>query len=434
MTQTITINQQFIQALKDGVVPATGCTEPIAIAYGAATCMTELTNRKIKQVLVKVSPNVMKNAMAVIVPGTGEPGLLVAAAAGIISGNPNAGLSVIADMQPADVPAILELAHSGKVIAKTALVPDDLYVEVSITDEENTVTVAIAGGHTNIFSLKKDDQILVDKPRPAAHAVSESKQFLQGVTYSDVWQFAMSEPLENIAFMKAASEINMTLAKDGLTHEYGLKLGLSFDAAKKNNFGSGADGDLANKMLAYTTGASDARMGGAQLPAMSNSGSGNQGITATVPVTIAAEAMGATEEQLIRAQTLSHLTALYIHAFLPVLSAFCATDSAAMGAAAATTYLYDGQYETACDAIKNMAGDAAGMVCDGAGASCAMKVATSVSSMYRATNLALQGIVIPASNGLVCETIDDTIHAIGKLGTEGMKCTDPVVLDIMVNK
>ena len=425
---------QFIQALKDGVVPATGCTEPIAVAFGAATCMAQLTNRDIQSIEVRVSPNVMKNALAVMVPGTGEPGLLVAAAAGAIAGDAAAGLSVIEGLRATDLPTIIALAHSGKVTAKTALVPDDLYVEVTIKDLENTATVAIAGSHTNIFSLKKDNQILIDHPRPAAHASSESKQFLQTMNFKAVWDFAMHEPLAHIRFMKEAHNLNLALAQDGFTHDYGLQLGQSINGAKRNHFGSGTENDLGNRMIAYAAAASDARMGGAQLPAMSNSGSGNQGITATIPVSVAADAVQATEEQLIRAQTLSHLTALYIHSFLPVLSAFCATDSAAMGAAAGVVYLYDGTYEDACHAIQNMAGDAAGMICDGAGCACAMKVATAVSSMYRGVNLALQGIVIPNSNGLVCPTIDETIHGIGRLGTEALRETDSVILDIMLNK
>jgi Uncharacterized conserved protein len=227
--------------------------------------------------------------------------------------------------------------------------------------------------------------------------------------------------------MKQAADLNLALSKEGLAHNYGLQLGESLLDKEEQ-------ATLDNQIITYTVAASDARMGGANLPAMSNSGSGNQGISATMPVWVVAQHVQADEEQLIRALTLSHLTAIYIHAFLPVLSAFCAADSAAMGAAAGVVYLMNQDYDTACMAIKNMAGDSVGMVCDGAGCSCAMKVASSVSSMYRSTKLALKGIVIPASNGLVCDDIDATIRGIGKLGTEGLKGTDPVVLDIMMQK
>lgn len=430
----MTSNELFIKALKEGVRPATGCTEPIAVAYGAAVALDYLEDKNIQLIEVEVSPNVMKNALAVIVPGTGEPGLLVAAAAGAISGDPTADLKVIADLKQADVPQILALAHSGKVTAAVAPVEDTLYVEVKVSNSVETVEVFIAGGHTNIFLVKKDGEVVFAKDRPEPQAASKIKQGLQQVTFKDVWDFAVNEDLENIRFMKEAGELNLALAKDGLKNEYGLQLGRSYDNAIKVNFGSGMEADFSNKILAYTTAASDARMGGAQLPAMSNSGSGNQGITATVPVCVVADFVGATEEQLIRALALSHLTALYAHAFLPVLSAFCAVDTAAMGSAAAIVYLMNEDREKAESAIKNMAGDAPGMVCDGAGCSCAMKVATAVSSMYRSVNLALQGITIPPSNGLVCSCVDKTFHGIGELATEGMKLTDPVILDVMMAK
>ncbi|MFD1672378.1 serine dehydratase subunit alpha family protein [Agrilactobacillus yilanensis] len=425
---------QFIDVLKDGVVAATGCTEPIAVAYGAANGRAVLADQTIQKIEVKVSPNIMKNAMAVIVPGTGEPGLLVAAAAGALCGQADAGLSVIANMTPADVPAVLELAHSGRVSAQVAAVDDDLYVEVSLTTAKDTVRVCIAGAHTNIFLVEKNDTVLFSKERPSAHATSDFKAFMKTVTFADIWQFAHNVDLKSIAFMKDAATVNMALAEEGLHHDYGLKLGRSIDQASTSGFGSGMAADLGNRIVAYTAAASDARMGGAPLPAMSNSGSGNQGITATCPVCVVAQHVNADEETLVRGITLSHLTALYIHAFLPVLSAFCATDSAAMGAAAGVVYLMDDDFQTACRSINNMASDAAGMICDGAGCSCAMKVATSVASMYRSVNLALMQIAVPASNGLVCHQIDETIQAIGRLGTEGLAGTDPTILNIMVEK
>lgn len=431
---TTTNEGLFIQALKENVLPATGCTEPVAVAYAAATARTLIETTTIRQMTVLVSLNIMKNAMAVIVPGTGEPGLAIAAAAGLIAGDPASGLKVINQINAADLPAIKELAHSGKITVELASVEDDLYVEVQLVTEEDTVTVAIAGGHTNIFKIEKNGQLLQNDPKPAPHALSETKQALQHYQLKDIWAFALETPLEKIAFMKEAGNLNMRLAKEGLAQTYGLQLGQSLNQAKTFDFGSGMEADLSTKILAYSTAASDARMGGAPLPAMSNSGSGNQGISATVPVCVVAEHLQATEEELIRALTLSHLTAIYIHAFLPVLSAFCAADSAAMGSAAGISYLMTKDYDTAATAINNMAGDAPGMVCDGAGCGCAMKVATAISSMYRSVNLALQGIQIPATNGLVCQDVNDTIKGIGRLGTEGLKATDQTILDIMVSK
>lgn len=419
--------EKFIQALQEGVVPATGCTEPVAVAFGAATCMEHLSTRAVDEIDVKVSLNIMKNAMAVIVPGTGEPGLKVAAAAGALVGDATAKLKVICGICDDDVPKIKALAESGKVKVELADVEDDLYVDVKVVSGAESAQVWIAGDHTNIFKIEQNDKAIYEKDRPAPHAKSAIKEYLQTQKFANIWDFALNVPLEKIAFMKQAADLNLALSKEGLAHNYGLQLGESLLDKEEQ-------ATLDNQIITYTVAASDARMGGANLPAMSNSGSGNQGISATMPVWVVAQHVHADEEQLIRALTLSHLTAIYIHAFLPVLSAFCAADSAAMGAAAGVVYLMNQNYDTACMAIKNMAGDSVGMVCDGAGCSCAMKVASSVSSMYRSTKLALKGIVIPASNGLVCDDIDATIRGIGKLGTEGLKGTDPVVLDIMMQK
>ncbi|MQS75988.1 serine dehydratase subunit alpha family protein [Companilactobacillus halodurans] len=419
--------EKFIEALHEGVVPATGCTEPVAVAYGAAVCAKYLPSKKVDKIDVHVSLNIMKNAMAVMVPGTKEPGLQIAASAGALVGNPNAKLKVISKIKNSDLPEIKTLAHSGKVKVSLAKVDDDLYVDVTVVSGKDSVTVYIADDHTNIFKIVKNDQILYEKDRPKPHAKSALKLYMQTQKFENIWDFAMEIPLEKIAFMKKSADLNVALSKEGLTNSYGMNLGRSLveDSGKAT---------LENQILTYTVAASDARMGGATLPAMSNSGSGNQGISATVPVWVVAKENNSSEEKLIRALTLSHLTAIYIHAFLPVLSAFCAADSAAMGASVGACYLLGGDFETASMSIKNMAGDSVGMVCDGAGCSCAMKVASSVSSMYRGMKLAMKGIVVPSSNGLVCNDVDETIRGIGELGSQGLKETDPVILDIMMNK
>lgn len=417
--------EKFIQALHEGVVPATGCTEPVAVAYGAASCMKYLSDGVVDKIEVNVSLNIMKNATAVIVPGTGEPGLQIAASAGALIGDPEAKLKVIAGITQDDIPEIKQLAYSGKVQVKLAQVPDDLYVDVKITSGSENVQVWIAGDHTNIFRIEKNGEVIFKKDPPAPHAKSEIKLYMQTEKFKNIWDFATNVPIDKIGFMKQAADLNVALSDEGLHNKYGLQLGCSLINDNRT---------LDNQILTYTVAASDARMGGATLPAMSNSGSGNQGISATMPVWVVAQNLDVSDEKLIRALTLSHLTAIYIHAFLPVLSAFCAADSAAMGAAAGVMYLLEDDYEAACMAIKNMVGDSVGMVCDGAGCSCAMKVASAVSSMYRATQLARKGIVIPSSNGLVCDDIDATIRGLGVLGTEGLKETDPVILNIMMNK
>ena len=293
----------FLSALQQGVVPATGCTEPISIAYAAAVCMSYLESEqpskhkagcgaadKIESLSIKVSPNIMNNALAVIVPGTSEPGLVIAAAAGALVGLAQEGLGVISKLEACELAQIKEFASSGKITAELAAVEDDLYVEAVLIDKQgNKVECYIASEHTHIFKLVRNGCSLIEKERPAPHAISPIKQALQDCSFKEVWNFAHQIELEKISFINTAADLNMELAKIGLEQNFGLGLGRSIRQANDINFGGGMDADLCTKLIAYTSAASDARMGGALLPAMSNSGSGNQGITATVPGCVLAQ-------------------------------------------------------------------------------------------------------------------------------------------------
>ena len=271
--------------------------------------------------------------------------------------------------------------------------------------------------------------MIFKKEKVQSNEEASSVEFFKKRSFAEIWDFATSQNLEDISPLIKAQELNMTLASEGLSCDYGMGIGKAL-----RNHRSLSELSLEEQIVIYTAAASDARMGGCQHAAMTNSGSGNQGITATVPVCVFAQHRGVSEEKLIRALTLSHLTALYIHAFLPLLSAYCATDSAAMGAATGLIYLESEDQAKAEMAIKNMIGDAVGMIGDGAGFSCALKVVSSVSSMYRAVQLAQAGVVIPATNGIVSEEVEDCIHDLGRYVSSGMQNSDPVILDIMMNK
>lgn len=421
----------YLKALHKGVSVATGCTEPVAVAFAVATCAEQLDHEEPKQIDVKVSANIMKNAIAVIVPGTGKPGLPIAAAVGYLFGDPSKGMKVIPKLNEEDDKKIVDLAYSGKINVSVADVKDKLYVQVKVTTvNNNTAEVYIAADHTNIYLIKKNDEVVFSKDRPAVDSLSDWELFMQKGTLQEIWDFCMSTPLDDLKFIKIAQEYNMALSKEGLTHDYGMKVGRSMNNPK----GIGYDDSLTNQVVSKTAAASDARMGGAQLPAITNSGSGNQGITATVPVCVVADYKKASDEQLIRALALSHLTAIYIHSFLPILSAYCAVHSAGMGAATGICYLLGGTVEDAGRAIKNMIGDASGIICDGAGCSCAIKVATSIQTMLKAVNLAMQGVTIPGTNGVVSDSVDETIRGLGKLTTNGLAASDPVILQIMMAK
>jgi len=204
---------KFIEALNKGVVPATGCTEPIAVAFGAATCMKYLTVKKITKIKVKVSQNIMKNAIAVIVPGTGEPGLEIAAATGALIGDADLGLKVISKIKDENLATIKALAHSGNVTVDLAKVKDDLYVSVSIFSGKEEVKVYIAGNHTNIFKISRNGLVIYSKQRPEPHAKSAMKTFLQTQHFADIWNFANEVPLSEISFMKQAADLNLALSK-----------------------------------------------------------------------------------------------------------------------------------------------------------------------------------------------------------------------------
>ena len=355
----------------------------------------------------------------------------IAAAVGYLYGDASKGMKVIPKLTAEDDKKIVALATSGKITVSVADVQDKLYVQVKVTTvNNNTSEVYIAADHTNIYLIKKNGETVFSKERPAVDSLADWELFMQKSSLEEIWNFCMTTPLEELKFIKIAQEYNMALAKEGLTNNYGMKVGRSMN----NPQGIAYENSLTNEIVSKTAAASDARMGGAQLPAVTNSGSGNQGITATVPVCVIAEYKGADEEQLIRALALSHLTAIYVHSFLPILSAYCATHSAAMGAATGICYLLGGNIDDASRAIKNMVGDASGMICDGAGCSCAIKVATSIQTMFKAVNLAMQGVTIPGTNGVVSDSVDETIRSLGKLTRNGLAASDSVILKIMMDK
>ncbi|WP_125771569.1 serine dehydratase subunit alpha family protein [Companilactobacillus furfuricola] len=417
----------FIQALREKVVPATGCTEPVAVALAAATSRKYLAaDEVVEQIRVSVSLNIYKNALAVIVPGTGEPGLEVATAAGFFAGDPDKGLKVISDIESTEIEEIKKLAESGKVKIELAKDCPGFFVQVKVQTLLNTVTTKIVGSHTNIVEIIKNDQVILKQEEQQTTKQSTIDDWIRTKKLRNIWDFSLEVPLEKISFIKKAAELNVTLTNEGLKNLYGLQSGRKLQQVL-------CEDTLDHQLLIYTQAAADARMGGAMMPAMTNSGSGNQGITATIPVYVVAQRQKIEQEKFIRALALSHLVAIYIHSFLPVLSAFCAADSAAMGSAVGVCYLLDENFEVAQKAINNMAEDAVGMICDGAGCACALKVGNVVSSMYRAVKLAQQGVEIPVSNGMISEDIDQTIRNIGQLASKGMRQTDPEILDIMIN-
>lgn len=422
--------KKIINLLKMEVIPATGCTEPISLAFAAAQAVKVL-GEPVERIEGYVSANMMKNGMGVIVPGTATAGLPIAAAVGALGGDPTGGLQVLKSLSPQIVAAGQKMVNEKKVTVAVTEVPYVLYSEARVYGSSHWARVCIANAHTNIIRIEKDGQLLLENPPLHDSKNAEKKAFLHQLTAQQVYDFATQVPVESISFMKEAALLNDALAEAGFSGQYGLHLGSTM---RKNKIKGLIGDDLQNQIIMTTVAASDARMGGAPLPAMTNSGSGNQGIMATEPVSVVARYVQADEETLIRALTLSHLMAVYIHGYLPKLSALCAVSTAAMGAAAGMAWLFDHKFTVVTYALSTMTGDLIGMVCDGAANSCSMKVATACGSAFRAVLLALDGVRVTGSEGLVSNKLDESIHNIGNLARNGMIEIDKEILQIMLHK
>lgn len=424
---------KMIGVIKQDVTPATGCTEPIALAYAAATAAREL-GEPMRFVDGWVSANLMKNGMGVTVPGTGMPGLYIAAAVGALGGDADAGLQVLKALTPDVVALGKQYVADGKItVSVREDTPHVLYAEAVVYGENHRVRVVITDDHTNIVFIEKDGKVLRDQRVEGGSGEDPKIAFLHTLTLADIVDFAEQVPLEDLAFLKEAERLNDHLSQEGLTGKYGLKIGYTLQQLVEK--GVLAD-DLSHRIQIRTVAASDARMGGAAFPAMTNSGSGNQGIAATEPVTVVADFLGVTPEKRLRALALSSMVAIYAHGYLPKLSAFCATVTASMGAAAGMAWLLADNEPLAVieRALATMSGSIVGMVCDGAANSCSMKVSASVHAAYEAVLLALNDVRVQGTDGLVAHSAEECLKNVGLLASRGMQQTDEEVLRIMLHK
>ncbi|MCF5878993.1 L-serine ammonia-lyase, iron-sulfur-dependent, subunit alpha [Aeromonas veronii] len=422
--------QQYLQIIQQVVKPALGCTEPIAAAYAAAVAARQLGCEP-GRLEVAVSDNLYKNSMGVYVPGTGKIGLAIAAAAGAIGGNADAGLEVLAAIQPAQVDRAQQLIDAGKVQVSRTAAPEFIFCRVTVygsddKGEEHSAEVTLCGGHTRIVEQRRDGEVTFTADQSQGGATGSICDGVD-ISIAAIYEFATQVEFEQIRFILKASELNGKLSAEGMNNPYGLEIGRTM----QQNINAGLIGeDVMNRIVMMTAAASDARMGGATLPAMSNFGSGNQGIAATIPVMVIAERFAASEEQLARALIMSHLGAIYIKSHYPPLSAFCGNTVTSAAASMAMVYLAGGSFEQSCFAIQNVLSDSAGMVCDGAKASCAMKVSTSSGAAVRGFLMALNSHSV-SGQGIVAGDVDQTIRNVGQMVKEGMSATDSTIIDIM---
>lgn len=420
--------KQIIDLINSEVIPAIGCTEPIAVALCVAKACETLGDIP-QKIEVMLSANVLKNAMGVGIPGTGMIGLPIAVALGALIGKSDYQLEVLKDCNEQAVALGKIMIDEKRIdISLKENIDEKLYIEAICTKDNHTSTAIIAGGHTTFTYLAKNSDVLLNKHH---QKIEEKEAETSLLNLRKVYDFATTTPFDEIKFILETARLNKAAAEASFQGDYGHSLGRML----RNNHRQQILGDSTlSHILSYTSGACDARMAGAMIPVMSNSGSGNQGISATLPVLIFAQENGKSEEELARALILSHLTVIYIKQSLGRLSALCGCVVAATGSSCGITWLMGGDYKHVAFSVQNMIANLTGMICDGAKPSCALKVTTGVSTAVLSAMMAMEERYVTSVEGIIDEDVDQSIRNLTRIGSQGMNETDKVVLDIMTHK
>ena len=425
--------ERIISLIRREVVPAMGCTEPAAVSLCVAKA-TELLGAVPSEIKVRLSTNILKNAMGVGIPGTGMIGLPIAIALGALIGKSEYGLEVLRDVNDEAVARGREYIASHNIEIKLfENAPSNLHIDVEVSHDTDRVRATISREHTHFIYLEKNRAVISNESPhtdSAGESADEDADDDVKLDLHTVWEFATESPLEELEFILEARRLNEAAAEVAMKNDYGHSMGATMRRCGTPLFG---DTPVAH-MISLTSAACDARMGGAPIPVMSNSGSGNQGICATMPVVSYAKDIEASEEQLIRALIISHLTSIYIKQSLGRLSALCGCVVASTGAASGLVYLMGGGYEQVAAAVKNMVANLTGMICDGAKPSCAMKISSGVGTAMMSAMMAMNGHCVSAAEGIVNDDVDRTIRNLTSIGRDAMRSTDLYVLDIMTCK
>ena len=425
--------REIIALMNREIIPAIGCTEPIAVALCVAKA-TEALGKRPEHIEARLSANVLKNAMGVGIPGTGMTGLPIAMALGAIVGKSEYELEVLKDSNDEAVKAGCQMIDEKRIgVSLKENITEKLYIEIEVTAGADRAVAIISGGHTRFIHVSRNDDVLFSlesatQSEGAAGVVTSNDPEL---TLRRVWDFAMTAPLDELQFILEARRLNMNAAYESLKGTYGHSIGrLMRSESERNIMGD----TLHCQIVGMTTAACDARMAGAMIPVMSNSGSGNQGLTSTVPVVVYGEQTNASDEQMVRALILSHLTVIYIKQSLGRLSALCGCVVAATGSSCGITYLMGGGYEEVSVAVKNMIANLTGMICDGAKPSCAMKCASGVSTAVVSALMAMNGRCVKSVEGIIDDDVDRSIRNLTDIGRDAMTHTDAMILKIMTSK
>lgn len=424
------IYKTYVQTLKEELIPAMGCTEPIAIAYAAAKAR-EVLGCEPDLVKIGVSNNIIKNVKSVVVPNTdGMKGIEAAAVAGILGGNAAKELEVISEVT-ANQKAAMRRFLSNVPISVEAIDNGIIFdIIIALYCGTDSAVVRISQYHTNIVYIKKNDEVLLDNTarQTSAACNTEAESGLTDrslLTIANIYDFAETCDLDDVRpLLDTQILYNTQISEEGLLGDYGANVGSTYLKFYGN--------DVRNRAIAKAAAGSDARMSGCELPVVINSGSGNQGITATMPVVAAARWLDIDEEKMLRAVTLSNLIAIRIKSKFGRLSNLCGATVAGTGAACGITYLLGGGYHEICCAIQNMVGNVTGMVCDGAKADCALKISTCVNAACQAAAMGTRGIRVQSTDGIIEDNVEYTLDNFATLSTHGT--SDKVILDLMLNK
>lgn len=421
----------MVKIMQREIKCALGCTEPGAVALAVAKAR-ETLGEEPDRVLLQVSGNILKNAMNVGIPGTNLKGIEIAAALGCVAGKADYGLEVLKEVNESHIRQAQEMLKQGKVEIGLKDCEERLYIEAKCIKGEKSAQAVIEKYHTNIAAVYQNDKLIFTGEKAQT---PESKEETCHLTFPEIWDFVQTCRLSQLRFLEEVIQVNSRIAEEGLRNNYGMGVGrrLAGHAKQAQTPEPVPETDFQTCIVSYVAAAADARMAGCPLPVMATTGSGNQGLTASLPVIAAAGWLKSSEEQLYRALALSELVTIHVKEYIGKLSALCGCAIAAsIGTACGITYLLGGKYEHMEHAVKNMVADISGLICDGAKAGCALKIATSVSGAIQCAYLALEGVEVPEQDGIVCGSVEDAIHNLGNLGNSGMRVTDHVILEMML--
>ncbi|MDD2493765.1 MAG: L-serine ammonia-lyase, iron-sulfur-dependent, subunit alpha [Tissierellia bacterium] len=422
----------LIEILKDQVKPALGCTEPGAVALAVARSK-EILGLDVKKLKISVNNNILKNGLGVGIPGTRERGLIFAAALSLVVGKSRYGLEVLKDVNEDSIKQALEITNSKVIDLELNKEADGLYISVEAFGDEEISKVIIENSHTNIVYESKNDQVILNNKTLPNDEYSLDSKFhheikyeIQNFTIDNLINFVSHVDIEKLSFIQEGIDMNMRLAKIGISEKLGMGLG---------KYLSDNINDIYEKAKAYTAGASEARMSGYPLPVMSSAGSGNHGLVAIIPINAIGSGLNISHDKIVRSVALSHLITIYVKSYIGPLSPVCGCGVAAgVGCSAGLTFMMGGNSHQIKGSMDNMIAGLTGMICDGAKLGCSYKLSISVDAAVDASNMAMKNIFVPIDNGILGSTTEKTIKNLAEISNVGMNNTDNIILEVMLNK